>query len=116
MKKKIAISTVVACFVVALLCAPSPDPFSMLVLGGAAAFFCAVPLLIFARFAFMRTASKPVHTLVCVLVCLVAILSVECFLLTQVVASQQHRLYREANSSSTSSVRVENTSHDAPAL
>ena len=90
MKTKIAISTIAA-FFLGLMFGP-PDPLTLLVLGVEAAFFCAVPLLILARRDFVKSASGPVHTLVCVLVCMVALLSVECLRLTCVVSSQQRRI------------------------
>jgi hypothetical protein len=73
MTTKIVISTIAAFILGPLLFAP-PDPLSMLVLGGAAAFLCAVPLLVLARFSFVKSASTSVHTLLCILVCLVAVL------------------------------------------
>ncbi len=112
---KILIAAIIAWFVGGFLLSPSPDPFSALVGGALAAFLCAVPLLILARFAFLRTASKPMHTLVCSLVCLVAILFLMCYWLTLRLHSEQRRLYREV-SASPASVRVENTGHAAPAL
>lgn len=69
-----------------IVLAPSPDPFTVLFNCAAAAFLCAVPLLILARFEFLKSASRPVHTLVCVLVCLAVILPVECFSLASVIA------------------------------
>jgi hypothetical protein len=85
MKKKIVLSTAAAFLISGVLGPPSPDPFSSLVLGVEAAFLCAIPLLILSRLNVMKSASKSVHTLVCVLVCMVAVLSAECFLLMMVV-------------------------------
>jgi O-antigen ligase len=79
MSKKIAIATAVAFFIGSLF-AP-PDVASQLTLGIMAAFVCAGPLLILARVAFVRAASPPMHTLVCVLVCIVSVLSMFSFLL-----------------------------------
>ena len=86
-------------------------------MGGAmAAFLCAVPLLILARFTFLRTASKPVHTLVCSLVCLVAILSLMCYWLTLRLHTAQRGLYRATASFPAPSVHVECTGSDVPTL
>ncbi len=87
MTKKIVISTVAAVLVSFALC-PAPDALSALVLGGMGAFLCAIPLLILARLTFVKSASKSVHTLVCVLVCLVALLSVACYVLTLKIKNQ----------------------------
>jgi phosphatidylserine synthase len=92
------------------------DVLSALVYGTLAAFLCAVPLLILGRFAFVKTASKSMHTLVCSLVCLAAILFLMCYMLTLSLHNAQRRLYRTATSSPDASVRVENASDDAPAL
>ncbi len=42
---------------------------------------CLIPLLILARRTFFKNASKPMHTLVCVLVCMVAVLSMFSYML-----------------------------------
>jgi hypothetical protein len=109
---KILIATVIAWWGGFVL-APNDIP-SALVCGTLAAFLCAVPLLILGRFAFVKTASKPVHTLVCSLVCLSAILLLTCYMLGLSLRSQE-RFYRSMRTSS-ASVRVENASDDAPAL
>jgi predicted PurR-regulated permease PerM len=96
MTKKIAISTAAAVLVSFALC-PAPDPLSALVLGGMGAFLCAIPLLILARLAFVKSASKSVHTLVCVLVCLVAILSVACYVLTVKIKNQHGSINDQAS-------------------
>ncbi len=113
MKKKIVITTIIAFFVGPQLAFPVPDPASFLIGGAMAAFLCAVPLLILARFAFVKTAAKPVHTLVCSLVCMIAILLLLCYALALQVSSQQRRLYHEVSASPASSARMENTSHDS---
>ncbi len=76
MTNKIVISTIAAFFISGVLGTPSPDPLSMLVLGTGAALLCAIPLLILSKLSVMKSASKSMHTLICVLVCLVAVLSV----------------------------------------
>ena len=96
MTKKIVISTVAAVLVSFVLC-PVPDPLSVLVLGGMGAFLCAIPLLILARLAFVKSASKSVHTLICVLVCLVAILSVACYVLTAKIKDQRGSINDQAS-------------------
>jgi len=74
LRKKITISTAAA-FVGGLAFALSPDPFTGLVLGAAAAVLCGVSLLILSRFQFVKSASSRVQTLICVLVCLAAMLA-----------------------------------------
>jgi hypothetical protein len=113
MTKKIVVSTVVAFLVGFLLLAP-PDLISQLVCGLLVAFLCGVPLVVLGRFAFLKSASSSVQTLVCVLVWLIAVLSIQNWGLRAAVG-QQRRLYREAGASD-SSVRVENTGSDLFAL
>jgi hypothetical protein len=79
LRMKIALSTAVA-FLSSVVFTPSPDPFSGVVFGTPAAFLCGVSLLILFRFSFLKSSSQPVQTLVCVLVCLVSVLSVACLL------------------------------------
>jgi hypothetical protein len=93
------IATIIAWFIGGFVLSPTPDPFSALVDGGIGAFLCAVPLLILGRFAFVKTAAKPVHTLVCSLVCLVAVLSLMCYTLTLRVRYQQRRIDEQAKMS-----------------
>ena len=81
LRMKIIISTAVA-FLSGFVVTPSPDPFSALVFGIPAAFLCGVSLLILSGFSFMKSSSKSVQTLVCVLVCIVSVLSVACLLLS----------------------------------
>lgn len=77
MKRKILIS-VVAAFYIASLFAPQ-DRVSQLINGALGAALCGVLLLILPRFRFMKSASPAVHTLVCTVACLIAILSVACY-------------------------------------
>jgi hypothetical protein len=79
LRTKIALSTAVV-FLSSFVFTPSPDPFSSLVFGTPAAFLCGVSLLILSRFSFMKSSSKSVQTLVCVLVCMVSVLAVACLL------------------------------------
>lgn len=79
MRKKIIIAKAVAFFIGNLL--GPPDLISQLIFGAMAAFVCAVPLLILARLAFVKAASGPMHTLVCVLVCVISVLSMFSYLL-----------------------------------
>ena len=72
MGKRIAISTAVTFLVASLLLTPSADPFSALTIGLVAALLCGIPLLVLARFPFMKSASPSVHMLVAALVCLLA--------------------------------------------
>jgi hypothetical protein len=84
MTEKIAASAAVA-LVAGYMLSP-PDPLRAIVFGGAAAILCAIPLLVLARFEFLKAASRPIHTLICVLVCLIAILSLACFVLASRIA------------------------------
>jgi len=88
MKKKIVISTIVAYCMCCLL--GPPDRVSQLFYGLLAALLCAVPLLILARCGFVKASSTSVHTLLCVLVCMVSVLSVACYILTLSAASRAH--------------------------
>jgi hypothetical protein len=78
MRRKIAIGGVMAFFMGALLLSPSPDPFSALVIGVAGAILCWVPLLVLARFRFMKSASPSVQTLIVAVVCILAVLLLAC--------------------------------------
>jgi len=78
LRMKILVSTGAA-FVSFFFLTPSPDPLSVLIPGAAAAFVCGVSLLVLAQFHFMKSSPNSVQTLVCVLVCLGAILSAACF-------------------------------------
>jgi predicted PurR-regulated permease PerM len=110
MKRKIVISTVAA-FLVGFFLLTPPDLISQLVCGVLAAFLCGVPLAVLGRFAFLKSASASVHTLVCVLVCLIAVLSTQNRGLRTVVG-QQRRLYAPAGLSSGASLPEEGTRHD----
>jgi hypothetical protein len=79
LRMKIVMSAAVV-YLSSFVFTPSPDPFSSLVFGTPAAFLCAVSLLILSRFNFLKSSSKSVQTLVCVLVCLVSVLAVACLL------------------------------------
>ena len=86
MKKKIIISAIVA-YCIGYLLSP-PDMMSQLTNGLLAALLCTIPLLILAGRGFVKTASTSVHTLICVLVCMVAVLAFACYMLTLVVSSR----------------------------
>jgi len=90
MSKKIIIATAVA-FIIGNLLGP-PDLISQLTFGAMAAFLCAVPLLVLARLAFVKTASQPMHTLVCVLVCIISALSIFSHLLALRLTHAHERL------------------------
>ncbi len=98
MGKKITIATAIA-FAIGCLQGP-PDVASQLTLGIMAAFVCAVPLLILARVAFVRAASPPMHTLVCVLVCIISVLSIFSYLLVLKVTHDHERLQAPPTASS----------------
>ena len=98
MTRKIVISAAVA-FCIGFMLAP-PDLISMIISGVLAALLCVLPLLILARFRFVRSASKAIHTLVCVLVCAIALLSLECYMLNAAVARQAERLQEPTAASS----------------
>ena len=78
MGKKIIISTIIA-FLIGYSLGP-PDLISQLIIGFVAVLLCCVPLLILARFNFVKSSSNSMHTLVCVLVCVISVLSVLCVL------------------------------------
>jgi integral membrane sensor domain MASE1 len=95
MKAKIAISTIVA-FLISFMLSP-PDLVSQIILGFVSALLCFIPLLILARCKFMKSSPNTMHTLVCILVCMVSFLSVHWIL-------SQKRIAEYAHSSSNSSV------------
>ncbi len=99
MARKIVISAIAA-YCVGFMLGP-PDFISQIILGLMAATLCALPLLILARFRFVKSASKPMQTLTCVLVCMVALLSLACHLLGVRVAGQAQQL-QELTSASAS--------------
>jgi len=70
-----------------------------------AAFLCALPLLILARFGFVKSASKAMHTLTCVLVGMVALLSLECYVLNVAVVHQTEHLQEPTTTSSSPAVQ-----------
>lgn len=74
LKKKVVISTMAA-FLAGWMLGPS-DFASQLVMGFGTLLLCAVPLLILARAASVKSSPGFVHTLVCILVCAVSVLSV----------------------------------------
>jgi hypothetical protein len=74
LKKKIVVSTLVA-FLAGWAIGP-PDFASQFVLGLGTMLLCAVPLLILARTVWVKSSSGFMHTLVCILVCAVSVLSV----------------------------------------
>ena len=98
MTKKIIIATVTA-YVVGCLLGP-PDMISQLTLGMMTAVICAVPLLVLVRFAFVKSASPPMHTLVCVLVCMLSVLLVFCHILVGRIMSHQREFYDDPPSAS----------------
>jgi len=90
MRTKIATSVAVA-FLIAVLLLSGPDPFSALSNGVIAALLCGIPLLVLARFHFMKSASPSVHTLVAALVCVLAVLLLACLLFMQRISHLQRR-------------------------
>jgi uncharacterized membrane protein len=76
MRRKIIISTAVSFFIWGVL--GIPDTISQVVFGIMGAILCAIPLLVLSRCDFIKSSSKQVHTLVCVLVCMISILAVTC--------------------------------------
>lgn len=90
MTKKIVASAVISYFAISLL--NPPDIVAQTILGIAGALLCAVPLAILARFGFMKESSGSVHTLVCIVVCMIAVLSVQCYMLRQRVQGLQSPL------------------------
>lgn len=84
MRDKIIISTVASFCIISFL--SPPDAVSQLILGSAGAFLCAVTLLILARCDFMKSSSRYLQALVCVLVCMVSVLLVFLYLFRQAIA------------------------------
>lgn len=89
MRKKIIVATTVA-FVIGALLSP-PEAISQLISGVTGGVLCATPLLVLRRFSFVQTASAPIHTLVCVLVCMVSVLAMFCYVLGLKIASDAKR-------------------------
>ncbi len=77
MNIKIIVTTVIV-FLVGSFFVPG-DPLSSLVFGIESAFLCCVSLLILARRKFVKSSSNSMHTLVCILVCIISVLSVYWF-------------------------------------
>ena len=75
MKKKIITSTMIAFFICFVL--GPPDLINQLTLGLMSAFLCCAALLILTRFKFVKSSPNSMHTLVCLLVCIVSVLSVQ---------------------------------------
>lgn len=98
MKKKIII-TIVTAYVIGYLLGP-PDMISQLTLGMMTAAVCAVPLLVLARLAFVKSASPPMQTLVCVLVCMLSVLLVFCHMLVRRTMSHPEEFYDNPPSAS----------------
>jgi len=88
MKIKIVISTIVA-FLISFMLSP-PDLVSQLTLGFVSALLCCIPLLIFAQCNFMKSSPNTMHTLVCILVCMVSFLSVHWILSQKRIADHAH--------------------------
>lgn len=84
MRDKIIISTVASFYIISFL--SPPDPVTQITFGFAGVFLCAVTLLILARSDFMKSSSKYLQALVCVLVCIVSVLLVFLYLFRQAIA------------------------------
>lgn len=91
MRRKIIISVAVA-FVVGGLAGP-PDMISQAILALGAALLCGVPLLILTRLDSVRSSPRLIHTLLCVLICLLSLSVIACYLLGLRVSSLQERMY-----------------------
>ena len=76
MKQKIIISTIIA-YIISFMLGP-PDLISQFTFGFESAFLCFVLLLILDRRKFVKLSHNSMHTLVCILVCIISILSVHC--------------------------------------
>jgi hypothetical protein len=74
MNIKIIISAVIVYLVGSFLA--RFDPLSSLVYGIESVFLCCITLLILSRRKFVKSSSNSIHTLVCVLVCIISVLSV----------------------------------------
>lgn len=84
MKNKIIISITIA-FSVSVVLGPA-DPISQLTLGVISAFLCCAALLILARFKFVKSSTSSMHTIVCILVCIVSVLSIQIWMLYRRIA------------------------------
>ena len=69
---RILISTGVASFI-GFAAAPGGDPLTAIASGFIAAFLCFVPLFVLSRYDFVKSATGSMQTLVCVLVCMLAL-------------------------------------------
>ena len=74
MRDKVMISTVVA-FCISTWLSP-PDAVAALVFGFGSAFLCGAALLILARSNFMKSSSRSMQALVCILVCILSVLPI----------------------------------------
>lgn len=97
------IITIGAAFFVGALLGP-PDALSQLMLGAETALLCAIPLLILGRCKFVRGSSESIRTLVCVLVCLLAIVSVQFHLCLHRIVTLERRMHDLADSSQDTSI------------
>jgi Na+(H+)/acetate symporter ActP len=94
---KIIISTGVASFI-GFVAAPGGDPLSAIASGFIVAFLSFVPLLILSRYQFMKSSTGSVQTLVCVLVCMLALSVLACTRMAHRIAYLNDQLdsYRRA--------------------
>lgn len=83
MKKKIIISTMIA-FFISFVLGPA-DAISQLTYGVISAFLCCAALLILARFKFVKSSPSSIHTIVCILVCIVSVLSIHIWMLYKII-------------------------------
>lgn len=103
MTTRIIITTAVA-FAIAINPLIGPrDVFSQLLSGVIIVFLCFVPLFVLSRFHFMKSAAGSVQTLVCVLICMLALLSLMCFVMGNRIASLHDRLDSYTNTPSVES-------------
>ena len=75
MKTKIIISIFIA-YIISFIFSP-PDILSQFIFGFESAFICCISLLILSKQKFVKSSSNSMHTLVCVLVCMISIFLVE---------------------------------------
>ena len=97
------IITIGAAFFVGALLGP-PDTLSQLMLGAEAALLCVIPLLILGRCKFVRGSSESMRTLVCVLVCLLAIVSAQFHLCLHRIVRLERERHGRADSSRQTSI------------
>lgn len=84
MTRRMVASTVVAWFVGFAF--GTGDPFTALVFGFIAAILCFVPLFVLSRRRFVKSAAGSVQTLICVLVCMIAVSVVTCTAMAGMIA------------------------------